>query len=180
MLVRLAGIILCLFLLASCAGIFNPYESEFSCPQTYEGKCVSIQKAYQEALDPNYKEPVKKTYLYEYNRDIVDAKSRGSSGAEGRSDARGVLSLDEGKGSSRLEKAEKEDYGYTATLYSEIKGLLKEPQTPIIMPPKAMRVLILAYPHGDTKLYMPRYIYAIVDSPKWVVVDPYMLNKIKE
>ncbi|RMG00391.1 MAG: hypothetical protein D6726_11305 [Nitrospirae bacterium] len=61
-----------------------------------------------------------------------------------------------------------------------MKGLLAEPKTPIVKPPKIMRILVLAYPEGESRLYMPRYIYTIVDSPKWVVVDPYMLNKMED
>ncbi len=28
-----------------------PYKSEFSCPENFNGKCVSVQEAYQEALE---------------------------------------------------------------------------------------------------------------------------------
>lgn len=38
--------------LSGCASVFNPYESKFHCPPTDPGKCVSLQTAYQESLQP--------------------------------------------------------------------------------------------------------------------------------
>ena len=35
-------------LLSGCAFI-NPYDSEFSCPETSKGKCVSVNRAYNDA-----------------------------------------------------------------------------------------------------------------------------------
>jgi conjugal transfer pilus assembly protein TraV len=33
-----------------CAGWINPYASDFSCPKTEDGKCVSVSAAYEESL----------------------------------------------------------------------------------------------------------------------------------
>lgn len=30
--------------------VFNPYEKEFSCPETYNGKCTTLDNAYEESL----------------------------------------------------------------------------------------------------------------------------------
>jgi len=46
--------------------------------------------------------------------------------------------------------------------------LLKEPQTPMIVPPRVLRVLILPY-KGDGDLFMARYAYLQVDSSRWVL-----------
>jgi len=39
-------------LLCSCSTVLNPYRSSFNCPRTDKGKCVSVQKAYRESLNP--------------------------------------------------------------------------------------------------------------------------------
>jgi len=100
--------------------------------------------------------------------------SKKSSKAEKTSGGTGVLRLED------KPEAAASGSAYTEALYNEIKGLLKEPNTPIVRPPKIMRVLVLAYPEGNRKLYMPRYVYTIVDDPRWVVVDPYMLNNMED
>ena len=46
--------------------------------------------------------------------------------------------------------------------------LLKEPQTPMIVPPRILRVLILPY-RGNDDLYMARYAYLQVESARWVL-----------
>lgn len=37
-----------MLLMSGCA-LLNPYESSFSCPESYNGKCVSVQTAYSES-----------------------------------------------------------------------------------------------------------------------------------
>ncbi|MHC1698862.1 MAG: TraV family lipoprotein [Geobacteraceae bacterium] len=39
-------------LLCSCSTVLNPYQSSFNCPGTENGKCVSVQTAYRESLNP--------------------------------------------------------------------------------------------------------------------------------
>jgi len=50
----------------------------------------------------------------------------------------------------------------------KLAQLLKDPQTPMIVPPKVLRVLILPY-KGDEDLFMARYAYLQVDSSRWVL-----------
>jgi len=50
----------------------------------------------------------------------------------------------------------------------QLARLLKEPQTPMLVPPKVLRVLILPY-KGDEDLFMARYAYLQVDSSRWVL-----------
>ncbi|MRR34709.1 hypothetical protein EG829_08425 [bacterium] len=40
------------FLLCGCSTVLNPYQSSFNCPETENGKCVSVQTAYRESLNP--------------------------------------------------------------------------------------------------------------------------------
>lgn len=156
-------IIFC-FYLSSCAGIFNPYEGEFACPKTYKGKCVSIQQAYEESLDPHFKEPENKEYRYELNKKIESSCTSGNCSQKSNS---GVLRLEETTDSSTGSGI------YHENLYRKMSGLLKEPTAPVIVPPKIIRVLILSYT-GDSDLYMPRYVYFMADKPKWLLTDPFV------
>jgi conjugal transfer pilus assembly protein TraV len=67
------------------------------------------------------------------------------------------------------DKKKKNDY--QEALYKELAGLLKEPLTPIVAPPKVMRVLLLPYKGDSNELYMLRYIYFFVEEPKWILGD---------
>ncbi|MEW6521876.1 MAG: TraV family lipoprotein [Thermodesulfobacteriota bacterium] len=55
-----------------------------------------------------------------------------------------------------------------AARLSRLAELLKEPQTPMIEPPRILRVLILPY-KGNGDLFMARYAYLQVEPAKWVL-----------
>ena len=57
---------------------------------------------------------------------------------------------------------------YQEGVYKKLSGLLDEPKTPLIAPPKVMRVLLLPY-KNDRDLYMYRYAYFVVDDFRWVL-----------
>lgn len=59
--------------------------------------------------------------------------------------------------------------GYKAALYQRLEGLLKEPSPPMVAPPQIMRILFLPYKGPENELYMPRYVYFIVDESKWLM-----------
>jgi conjugal transfer pilus assembly protein TraV len=106
-------------------GCLNPYASDFKCPETYNGKCVSVAAAYDE--------------------------SRGN-----------IFGPPQGT-----------DPGlYQGALYDRMAGLLKEPETPMVAPPKVMRVLMLPYEGQEEELYLFRYAYIFTDRPRWVLTDP--------
>ena len=81
---------------------------------------------------------------------------------------------------SRVEKAQPAGPGKAAILpstgekayqegvYKKLSGLLDEPKTPLIAPPKVMRVLLLPY-KNERDLYMYRYAYFVVDDFRWVL-----------
>jgi len=136
--------VLCLFL--SGCSVFNPYNGEFTCPKTFNGKCVSPTSAYQESVDGNPKE--------KEDEGLKPSKNGGE---------------DKKKGGAFISEA-----SYQNALYEKLTGLLKEPTTPMIAPPQIMRVLILPYRGEDSRLYMPRYVYIIVDAPKWVLGNQWL------
>jgi conjugal transfer pilus assembly protein TraV len=60
---------------------------------------------------------------------------------------------------------------YQEAVYDRLTGLLKKPATPMVDPPKVMRVLILPYEDDSNVLYMPRFTYLKVEDSRWVVGD---------
>jgi conjugal transfer pilus assembly protein TraV len=119
-LILLLGLVL---LLAGCS-VMNPYEEDFKCPQTDDGKCVDVETAYYE--------------------------SKGFIG----------------------QTASANSTDYEQALYGRMTDLLQAPSTPVVVPPKVMRVLMLPYEGEDSELYMLRYAYIFVDRPRWVLTDP--------
>ena len=51
-----ALIVIGMLTMSGCA-LLNPYESSFSCPETSNGKCVSVQTAYSESAKGTGKSP---------------------------------------------------------------------------------------------------------------------------
>ena len=141
-------------LVAGCGKVVNPYESEFSCPQPEKGKCVGIPEAYRESL--------RQSEMRNYNL----AREAFSSGKKKEGKEEGHEEVFTG-GHLFLSPAERQ---YVESLYGVLTKILKDPQTPVIMPPKVVRVLILPY-EGDSgkNLYSARYIYVIVEDAKWVL-----------
>jgi len=60
---------------------------------------------------------------------------------------------------------------YRSALFDKFSDLLKEPKTPIVAPPKVMRVLFLPYTGQENEFYMLRYVYFFVDKPRWILGD---------
>ena len=131
-----------MLLLSGCS-LMNPYESSFSCPETGTGKCVSVQTAYQEATAP----------VTVMTTDTTTETTAGNSTPENR------------------ERPGAAENRYRTALCDTFPGLLKEPVTPVVAPPRTMRVLILPYTGQDNELNMLRYVYFFVDEPRWLLGD---------
>jgi conjugal transfer pilus assembly protein TraV len=58
---------------------------------------------------------------------------------------------------------------YQKAMFERLKGLLNEPETPLLMTPKVVRVLFLPYKSDGNILMMPRYAYFFLDEPQWVL-----------
>ncbi|EPO2911739.1 TPA: TraV family lipoprotein [Vibrio parahaemolyticus] len=62
-------------------------------------------------------------------------------------------------------------YEYENEQYKALAGLLREPETPVVMPAKVVRTLIMSYPDNpmeQTRIYMPRFVYSIEKKPQFV------------
>ena len=145
--------------MCGCA-VLNPYESNFSCPEGDNGKCVSVQTAYSESSGGAAK--AKDMTADQAHEECGPETANSGACTESRKDSAGANSQAKENGS--LTK-------YRAALFDKFTGLLKEPVTPVVAPPKTMRVLLLPYTGQDNEFYMLRYVYFFVDEPRWLLGD---------
>lgn len=153
------ALILAGMLLMSGCALLNPYESSFSCPESYNGKCVSVQTAYSESSGVSVKA---KDAAADQSQENCGPESENSGACSERMESAGTNPSSKENGT--LTK-------YRAALFDKFTGLLKEPVSPIVAPPKTMRVLLLPYTGQDNEFYMLRYVYFFVDEPRWLLGD---------
>lgn len=139
-------------LLAGCAplgSLLSPYSETFSCKNDDHGQCIHPDQAYADAV-----------------AGIASKSDRAVTRAAGRRahPTNGAFS------GTTHPRAGAYD-AYRESVYRELKGLIDAPVTPMLRPARAVRTLILPYADRQRpdRLYMPRYIYSIVDRPEWVV-----------
>jgi len=160
---------LSILIITGCGAVFNPYKGDFACPEYDRGKCVKVEGAYRESVKKgnNYltekenaqacarcREEAKKNNMAEeaYCTDCIKDKKEASAGP--------------GKAG-----ADDQESIYKREVNKKLSEMLKEPNTPLLAPPKVMRICILPYRGDQNELYMMRYVYLLVDEPKWVVGD---------
>jgi conjugal transfer pilus assembly protein TraV len=128
-------------ILSACSTVgdaVNPYKSNFNCPYKESGRCVSMTGAYDESR-------------------------------QGPSDVgKTAVGCPSGGPCPLVAVPSASEAAYQENVYKKLSGLLDEPKTPLIAPPKVMRVLLLPYKNGKD-LYMYRYAYFIVDDFRWVL-----------
>ncbi len=158
-----------LALVAGCQTLV-PYDSEFACAKSHDyGKCMDVQSAYDDARSstgsaPAAAQPVAKS----------KSSARGTAAKSlpsGTPELRGELvreAFAPADADERLREAR----------YRELAGLIENPVTPLVQPPKVLRTLIVSYSTGDA-LYMPRYVYYIAEDGKFVLGD-YLQDSLAE
>jgi conjugal transfer pilus assembly protein TraV len=137
-------------------GFLNPYKSEFACgdgTHSFNGNCESVEDAYNDSvkgidarqLDPKWKE--KRAQWEKKNKDLVDLRKQIDDAAPNVHEA----------------------IGYREALFNEMKGVLQAPETPLLVPPTPVRILVLDSVGGEEgALYTsPHYVWVILDKPKW-------------
>jgi conjugal transfer pilus assembly protein TraV len=150
------ALIACAIPLSGCATVgsmMSPYSEKFSCKNSDHGQCIHPDKAYADAV----------------------------SGVQSRSDPavtrdQAMLRDQRGDPSSGPDnnRAGGSPYqGYRDSIYRELQGLIEDPVTPMLRPGRTVRTLILPYADRDRpdRLYMPRYVYSILERPQWVIGD---------
>lgn len=158
--VRLLVSLLLPLALGGCTAIgsaLSPYSERFSCKNNDHGQCIHPDQAYADAVAgrPSRSDPA-------VTRDtrLLRGHAPGAAGTGSRTRASTAYA------------------GYRDSVYQELKGLIDAPVTPMLKPSAAVRTLILPYADRarPDRLYMPRYVYSILDRPDWVVggylVDP--------
>jgi len=149
--------LLSLSLLASLGGcatvgsMMSPYSEKFDCKNSDHGQCIHPDRAYEDAVaGVASKSDPKVTNDRAMLRGQNQAKANSRPGGNASGSAYG---------------------SYRDSVYQELKGLIEAPVTPMLKPARTVRTLILPYAdrqHPD-RLYMPRYVYSVIDKPVWVV-----------
>jgi len=142
-------------LLSGCSTVgsmMSPYSEKFDCKNSDHGQCIHPDRAYEDAVAgvTSKSDPA-------VTRDNNTSKDWGSKSAAGGRRGGGI-----------------DAYGsYKDSVYRELKGLIEAPVTPMLKPARTVRTLILPYVDRQRpdRLYMPRYIYSVLDRPLWVVGD---------
>lgn len=134
---------------ATLGSVMSPYSEKFSCKNDDHGQCIHPDKAYADAV----------------------------AGVASKSDpavTRDKKLLRDSKPARGSHKAASGAFeGYRDSVYRELQGLIEQPVTPMLKPPRTVRTLILPYADRQRpdRLYMPRYVYSLVERPQWVVGD---------
>lgn len=136
---------------ATMGSLMSPYSEKFSCKNGDHGQCIHPERAYEDAVAgvASKSDPVV-TNDRKMLRDRPAAERARSGGRATAPSAYG---------------------SYRDSVYQELKGLIEAPVTPMLKPARTVRTLILPYADRQRpdRLYMPRYVYSIVDKPVWVV-----------
>ncbi|WP_239018988.1 TraV family lipoprotein [Sphingobium terrigena] len=152
---------------ATLGSVMSPYSEKYSCKNSDHGQCVHPEKAYEDAVAgrPSRSDPA-----------VTNDKKllRGQAAAPAMP---GMVSGALGKGAAAPAGAY---LGYKDSVYRELQGLIDQPVTPMLKPPRTVRTLILPYADRQRpdRLYMPRFVFSIVETPAWVVGD-YLVDPVQ-
>lgn len=154
-------------LLSGCATIgsmMSPYSEKFSCKNSDHGQCIHPDRAYADAVAgvPSRSDPA-------VTRDKKLLREQGAAVRPNRAEAGGP------------QRGATPPYlGYRDSVYRELQGLIDAPVTPMLRQGRTVRTLILPYADRERpdRLYMPRYVYSILERPQWVVGD-YLVNPVE-
>lgn len=156
---RAARLVLPLCLAAALGGcatlgsIMSPYSEKFSCKNSDHGQCIHPDKAYADAVAgaASKSDPA-------VTRDKAMLRGR-----DGGAPPSGKRQSPSGGAFT----------GYRESVYRELQGLIDQPVTPMLKPPRTIRTLILPYADQNRpdRLYMQRYVFSILERPQWVVGD---------
>jgi len=150
---KLILIAVLLLSLSGCAVIgdrlLNPYSSEFQCPLADKGECIKLKDAYEKSLKQEAKQ---------------EAKQAAEQAAE-----QAALKEINIRGEAGGNPPQSQETRYQGEVFKKLAGLLSEPETPVIVAPKVMRVLFLPYKADGNVLMMPRFAYFFLDEPQWVL-----------
>lgn len=160
---RLLMLIAAIAPLSGCAtvgSIMSPYSEKFSCKNSDHGQCIHPEKAYEDAVAG--RTPRSDPAVTRDKKLLREGEAAQSDGGQS------VASAMAGPRGKPIATAYA---GYRDSVYRELRGLIDQPVTPMLKPSQAVRTLILPYADRQRpdRLYMPRYVYSILERPSWVV-----------
>jgi conjugal transfer pilus assembly protein TraV len=160
-------IIITMLCLWGCGTILNPYKDDFSCPDHDKGKCIRVEGAYKESLQKK-----SGNILNDKENKMACEKCRKEAKNNNVSEdtyCTACSTSKKNKSENKRITTESSETMYQRAVNKKLAAMLKAPNTPLITPPQVMRVLVLPYKGDMNELYMMRYIYLLIDDPKWVV-----------
>jgi conjugal transfer pilus assembly protein TraV len=152
-----------------------PYSSKFSCKNDDHGRCIEPLNAYAVAVEGTQDTLPGTIDRGEPVNPKADKRGRGRSWRSGGGSRRQEPQPVPSQGDPNLQLvgySQATGYeGYQQALYRELTGMIDSPETPMLTPPKTVRTLILPYSDNQATgtLYMPRFVYSIVESPRFVM-----------
>lgn len=148
----------------SACSVLNPYEDDFACELSNEGKCITIDEAYEESLSSS-----------DGVDEAFDKQETTTLDSDPESIDLDELSEEEKKQLqshlSDIKQSQSLKTSYREDLYRDMSSLLKTPKTPLVAPPKVIRVLIPAYEGTQGELFLSRYVFFISEGPRWVLKE---------
>ncbi|HDX4846209.1 TPA: TraV family lipoprotein [Escherichia coli] len=140
-------------ILSGCSVL--PYHSDFACKlEDGYGKCISSDDAYTEA-----------TTGVDMGHAITEDGVA--------DDPKGSAAKTAATNQAAATKADPSYQQYRDRVYKQMAQLVEAPQTPVVRQPTVVRTLILSYSPGldDQTAYMPRYVFTMLNGPKFVLTD---------
>jgi conjugal transfer pilus assembly protein TraV len=139
--------------LSGCASVgkaLNPYDDEFKCGKDVPfGQCANTPEIYSQVV-PGYK-PM--------NQPSVSHQSTAPTTA---ATALPTYTI----GAPTVAES-----AYREASLNKVAKLLKDPVTPVVIPPVAMRIWIAPRKSGDDVLDMGQFVYVIVDKARFALGD---------
>ena len=132
-----------------------PYNNDFACKlEDGYGKCISSDDAYTEA-----------TTGVDMGHAITEDGVA--------DDPKGSAAKTAATNQAASTKADPSYQLYRDRVYKQMAQLVEAPQTPVVRQPTVVRTLILSYSPGldDQTAYMPRYVFTMLNGPKFVLTD---------
>jgi len=174
--------------LSGCS-ILMPYSENFACEADAEyGKCTNVSGAYEEAVTGKPSGPtIKKDEDDDVYLDYSEMQGTDKTTTRQQQEdwnfeddefasdvaASHKKSIKNKKTVKQQNNPQEDAYlRYKNSVYRELSGLINKPkETPMVRQPTQVRTLILSYTtQKDYKpLYMPRYVYYMLDDYMWVM-----------
>lgn len=148
---RLSVVCLSALSMSACASLFSAYDSKFSCKNSDHGGCSHPLDAYEDA-----RSELTPTFDGTPNIALVEMVEE---------------QLAHGEHGHVLAPRANEYRSYQDASYGELEALIAAPDTPVLAPAKTVRTLILPYtdPKSSDRLYMPRYVYSVLENSRFVL-----------